>query len=202
MTDNEKIVERLKAFSLKLDSKLSLSNEMYILHSDNPYEPAFELIMAEIENFNLQFKELDGKMKGAMKDAMRKVTSYEVSKKLFEIGYNSNHAGFHYLRGSLTKFALALEFENANELVAMGFYPAYDLETILEALPKTIEINYIDYRFNLDHDTALYQTDCSDNYEFIFSIKKSDKESLADTAARLLIKLHEKGLITFGENNA
>jgi len=64
-------------------------------------------------------------------------------------------------------------------------YPAFHLETILEKLPK----NYL-----LRSDWM----ECFLCGAFHVTRRQED-ESLADTAARLLILLHEKGLIKFKE---
>jgi hypothetical protein len=104
-----------------------------------------------------------------------KTTSYETSKKLAKIGFK---AEAHH------KF----------------LYSYYDLETILEALPTKIargEGRAPTSSFIFTKDGMGYAQ--KPQIEFQEFIEHHENASLADTAARLLILLHEKGLINFNE---
>jgi len=117
-----------------------------------------------------------------------KTTSYEISKKLAEIGFKT--------ATSVCKTEKKYSIETRED----PCYLSYDLETILEALPNFIENGngtgnclVVDVAFGEIH----YEGDCENDALFITTTRKN--ESLADTAARLLILLHEKGLINFNE---
>lgn len=104
-----------------------------------------------------------------------KVTNYEISKRLKELGFKAESV-FTWTRDK--KIFHIAEVDGYMET------KAYDLETILEALPK----NALYFEFGLKGNQFLVKS-CED---MVF--QKKD-ESLADTAARLLIILIEKGLV-------
>jgi hypothetical protein len=137
-----------------------------------------------------------------------KTTSCEISKQLAEAGFNK----YKIPEGNCPKasavycwhnFLIGAELEDkTTETLAREYdiYPAYDLETILEALPNFIANGngtenclVVDVAFGEIH----YKGDCESDTLFITTTRNN--ESLADTAARLLILLHEKGLINFNE---
>ena len=103
-----------------------------------------------------------------------KTTSYEISRRLWEIGFKAEMLGnFRYA----------------------GDIPCFDLETILEALPSRINLENKDTscKINLSFDSIRYGA----NY---FLVKREKNESLADTAAKLLLELHKRGLVTFNQS--
>ena len=117
-----------------------------------------------------------------------KTTNYEISKKLREIGFETETI-FYYEYEELRweEEGVDLPFED--------LIYAYDLETILEAFPKVLgKFRYwstwstssncyiFGYVNGVTRNTAL-ETNTENN------------ESLADTAARLLIKLIEDKII-------
>ena len=119
-----------------------------------------------------------------------KVTSYEISKKLKEIGFKTETEinWVEYQKYDRDKEIITWHedervetWESVNSLCR-----AYDLETILEALPRRIEGQQ---KLCFDKDSF--------GYFEAESIKRLQKESLTDCAARMLILLHEKGLIKF-----
>jgi hypothetical protein len=126
-----------------------------------------------------------------------KTTNYEISKKLKEIGFDgkSEH------RFIETKYGVFPVFGDYKSDVPHCFYKSYDLATILEALPTRIELKsprfynqIFSYTLFLNFfHKELYYENCG---ERMLRIKKED-ESLADTAARLLLKLHAEGLVNF-----
>lgn len=111
-------------------------------------------------------------------------TNYENSKKLAEIGFKANAVFF--ISGKI-KFLIEGE----------GTYPSYDLETLLDALPAKIEHDGDEWGLiiNLYEGIMYYETfgGVEQHFDFHYDIN----ESLADTAARLIVKLHEAGIINF-----
>lgn len=87
------------------------------------------------------------------------ITSYEISKQLYEAGF----------RGKSNTMIQDKIFGEK--------FPAYDLETLIKTLPKPISIGL---------DGILIRI--NKQIEPLFCVFKTD-ESMADTAARLLLKL-------------
>lgn len=134
-----------------------------------------------------------------------KTTNYEISKKLQQLGFEADF-DFCYSKNNPNGV-----WNKAHELDCWGeynddkFVPSYDLETILDALPASIDYENEVYHFWSWNDGMgfypLYDKYASDSvfdmdngvYEF------SEDESLAGTAARLLIKLVEEGIINLKE---
>lgn len=137
-----------------------------------------------------------------------KVTSFEISKKLAEIGFNKDH-DYNYRFGCDTGWQIETGWASKER----GDIPAHDLETILNALPKKIEmggdtkeliLNIANSELSYTSEDNCYYT-MSPNGTYpngtpkdIIVFRNKDK-SLADTAARLLMKLHEAGLVKFKE---
>lgn len=135
-----------------------------------------------------------------------KTTNYEISKKLKEIGFHEeNQCGFTKKEGS---FVTELDSNFLYE------YPSYDLEIILEALPKYLKRNSFDseneYEIYGDEfplvitpmDDILFSIVYliyAEDWDTVFEVKQLKDESLADTAARLLILLHEEGIVKFND---
>ena len=103
---------------------------------------------------------------------MTKTTNYEISKKLKEIGFEA-------------------ETSTSVSMLETKDYPSYDLETLLDALPEKTEIIIS----QLTNKREFYLDYGSRGDEISVEIKEN--ESLANTAGRLLIILHEKNLIKF-----
>jgi len=134
---------------------------------------------------------------------MTKTTNYEISKKLAEIGFRAE-TGFYWY-----EYDKGEEMRYIADADGAGKYKAYDLETMLDALPSSIEYKneynvILYYEFFLQnhklgyyYERGEYRSDYNmDDGIFEFS-KLSLDESLADTAGRLIILLHEKNLIKF-----
>ena len=140
-----------------------------------------------------------------------KTTSYEISKKLKEAGFEAD-ANYYFYGQQLRNLAFPRHIADAD---GKGDVEAYDLETLLNALPDSIQYKSSDWyylflrapsRFSETNKTLGYYCECNeymDNYRMgeehgIFEVSKlSPNESLADTAGRLLLLLHEKNLIKF-----
>jgi len=139
---------------------------------------------------------------------MTKTTNFEISKKLAEIGFRDKCDYFYFHEDKNDYEASSLEAFGWDEIsdcdIEDKYYPSYDLETLLDALPKEIPhknhkklfgmlvnltINFISKK---DIVNIGYSFGCFDFIE-----TKKGNESLADTAGRLIIWLHEKNLIEF-----
>ena len=109
-----------------------------------------------------------------------KTTNFENSKRLVEIGFNAE-SDFTIIRTEFGDFTCYGQFKGIGERKK-----AYHLETLLDALPTGLRY------WKLDNEKIeVSNINC---YEIL---EKKQGESLADTAARLLIKLYEEGLINF-----
>ena len=133
-----------------------------------------------------------------------KTTSYIISKQLAEAGFKREH-DFSWYKNESGKKLLnhsrcgTVTFQNSEKKILDYYeycFPAYDLETILDALPNFIANKnkgenclVIDVAFGEIH----YEGD-SDN-ETMFITTTEENESLADTAAKMWLKLKKEGLV-------
>jgi hypothetical protein len=117
---------------------------------------------------------------------MSKTTNYEISKKLAEIGFKVE-TGFYWY-----EYDKGEEMRYIADADGAGKYKAYDLETMLDALPEEREYAY----FRMSKNGFWYE---EWNYpkQSYYYIEKLENESLADTAGRMLILLESKNLISF-----
>lgn len=138
-----------------------------------------------------------------------KTTSYEISKKLEEAGFSRQPFWIW------TSEQCCAPYQTNHD----GFR-SYDLETLLDALPDSItreykskedgEIKEFKERLIIEKEEIHYSCDDIENaddanryfneYGYMQDIslfKKFNDNSLADTAGRLLLLLHEKNLIKF-----
>jgi hypothetical protein len=130
-----------------------------------------------------------------------KTTSYELSKKLADIGFKAETEKAFDNEGTLIschkKICILREKSSNPKIYGL---PAYDLETILETLPTEINVGKEKAWLSLDFCTYRasigYGSD-GENYTNKLYFSKKENESLVDAAARLLILLQEKGLINF-----
>jgi hypothetical protein len=143
-----------------------------------------------------------------------KTTSFQISKKLAEIGFKAEH-------NIMVHIVTEECFFNIKEIkehdYISEYYPSYDLETILDALPKEIGLNnhhntlFLDFRPTLLYSRLSVINYCFINHADVYKtdhfkdktlarIEQLPKESLADMAARMLILLVEKGIINFKQD--
>ena len=127
-----------------------------------------------------------------------KTTSYEISKQLKKNGLSEKLGFMEYYYN--TDKQLKRRYEEPycstwKENTQVDCF-SYDLETILEALPNFIANKnkgenclVIDVAFGVIH----YEGD-SDN-ETMFITTTEENESLADTAAKMWLKLKKEGLV-------
>lgn len=120
-----------------------------------------------------------------------KVTNLETSQKLKELGFEAETV-FYFLEVKPDIYeAQYSSFNRYNKSVVKS----YDLETILEALPKILESRaslQISYRTMINLAEFHYITR-QDNLLHI--VRQLDEESLANTAGRLLVKLLQDNII-------
>lgn len=130
-----------------------------------------------------------------------KTTSYEISKKLKDAGFRRDTQCGYMWDGDANQLCVwNNDYKIKDDLLEKDVL-AYDLETIIEALPDRIKIvdrvgDEVVPRLALFKDSVAYM-DCE---ESIISIMIMKNEALADVAAKLLLKLHEKEIIKFEKN--
>lgn len=121
-----------------------------------------------------------------------KTTSYEISKKLKEAGFEdsyiyawySDSEGLPWIQE--IRHAKPTVVNKYGEEVKLTFSaPAYDLETILDALKQTGKRIMIVVKSDI----------WGINFNYEFNIYSKENESLADTAGRMWLLLKEKGLV-------
>ena len=124
-----------------------------------------------------------------------KTTDLKTSRKLKELGFDAETV-FYFLETEPNVYEVQYSALNRyNELVVKS----YDLETILEALPENFQHDDMELFFNMNKEEIGYYYNEYGEYYSNIALKLNAKESLATTAARLLIKLVEGGIIKLGE---
>lgn len=117
-----------------------------------------------------------------------KTTNFEISKKLKEAGFDAETDYNFIERNNQKAFLVNIKelsgIEIMNEIGV--FIKSYDLETLLDALPK---INKQEYSTLLCSGGIVY---LNDDY---ISVGKEKNESLADTAGKMWLLLKEKGVV-------
>lgn len=149
-----------------------------------------------------------------------KTTSYEISKKLKEAGFEAE-ADYNFIeRNNQEVFLINIkeltDIELMNEIGV--FIKSYDLETILDALPDSIIREYkskndgtvkkFKERLIIEKSEIRYSCDDIENaddanryyqeYGYMQDItifKKFNDKSLADTAGKMWLMLKEKGIV-------
>jgi len=125
---------------------------------------------------------------------MTKTTNYEISKKLSEIGFNQETISYFRKTDKELFINTPPNLKDPEEF----FLKSYHLETLLDALPEEREGFGGDAYFKMNKNGLWYESkswNCP--VEINYYIKKLENESLADTAGRMIILLHEKNLIKF-----
>lgn len=127
-----------------------------------------------------------------------KTTNYEISKKLKEAGFDAQSSFFWC---ELGKDLIKIHISQSHSVPeSIDKIKAYDLETILDALPKKIEFRGKEYCFWMQWSSS------SDCYimgyvhgnlratELEVSRYDDENKSLADIAGEMWLILKEKGL--------
>ena len=147
---------------------------------------------------------------------MTKTTSYEISKKLKEAGFDAESSFFWC---ELGKDLIRIHISQSHSVPeSIDKIKAYDLETILDALPDFIirkykskvnwEVKAFRERLIIEKKEIRYSCDDIENaddanrfyqeYGYMQDItvfKKFNDNSLADTAGKMWLMLKEKGLV-------
>ena len=125
-----------------------------------------------------------------------KTTNYEISKQLKEAGFEAETEFYwHAINNKIELHHVAR--------AGLGDVKAYDLETILDALPEKIEFKEKEYCFWMQWSGS---SDCyimgyvrgnlrATELEVWREDENKNSESLADTAGRMWLLLKEKGII-------
>lgn len=121
-----------------------------------------------------------------------KTTNYEISKQLAEAGFQAE-TQFYWVKWNTGEPELVHEKEQTPALIEK--VGAWDLETILEALPKEIKKLHFWATWSTSSDCYIfgYIDGIVRNTEL--ETATEENESLADTAARLWLKLKKEGLV-------
>lgn len=131
---------------------------------------------------------------------MTKTTNFEISKKLKEAGFDAE--ADYYWHSINAKIEL-LHVARAG----LGDVKSYDLETILDALPKQYLVSWYGelgksqaiLRLTIEKDKILYNHDSDELRNAMYwrekEVQKTGNESLADTAGKMWLLLKEKGLV-------
>jgi len=127
---------------------------------------------------------------------MIKTTNYEISKKLKEIGFKAEAEFFFYLdKPDYGAWHISEEgqiFANEKD----DCLPSYDLETLLDALPKKLkEYGELGSLFRTGFILG-YNLQNFDDLSQLLQFRLQG-QSLADTAGKLIIWLHRENLIKF-----
>lgn len=129
-----------------------------------------------------------------------KITNSEISKKLKEIGFDVE-TDFYWVKWNEGLPALVHKSEITPALIEK--VPAYDLETLIDALPKKIQFKQEEYCFWMQwsgcSDCLLLGYVYGNSRAIELEVWQLENESLADTAGRLIITLWEKEIIKFKE---
>lgn len=128
-----------------------------------------------------------------------KTTNFEISKKLKEIGFDAQSSFFWC---ELGKDLIKIHISQSHSVPeSIDKIKAYDLETILDALPKKIKFKEKEYCF------WMQWSGCSDCYimgyvygnlratELEVSRYDDENKSLADIAGEMWLILKKKGLM-------
>jgi hypothetical protein len=139
---------------------------------------------------------------------MTKTTNYEISKKLAEVGFKAQaEKCWAKIRHSVSSEFNLVNLDFAVPQNCDVWILSYDLEILLNALPSEIKgiegECWFNIYFKMNKNGLWYENLCncdSDQscpVESYCDIEKLENESLADTAGRFIILLHEKNLIKF-----
>ena len=128
-----------------------------------------------------------------------KTTSYKISKQLKEAGFEAE-TDYYFYGQQLRNSAFPSHSTDADREVHVK---SYDLETILNALPKKIEFKEKEYCFWMQWSGS---SDCylmgyvhgnlrATELEVWREDENKNSESLADTAGRMWLELKKKNLL-------
>ena len=123
---------------------------------------------------------------------MTKTTSYEISKKLKEAGFEDSYIYAWYSDSEGLPWIQEIQHAKPTAVNKYGeevkltyIAPAYDLETLLDALKQTGKRIMI----------AGKSDNWGINFDYEFNKYSQENESLADVAGKMWLMLKEKGII-------
>lgn len=129
-----------------------------------------------------------------------KLTSYEISKKLKEAGFEAEAEYYwHEINDKIGLHHVAR--------AGFGGIKSYDLETTLDALPKQCQVSWYGelgksqavLRLTIEKDKIFYNHASDELRNAMYwrekEAQKTGNESLADTAGKMWLMLKEKGLV-------
>jgi len=128
---------------------------------------------------------------------MTKTTNYEISKKLAEIGFFRKEHNYYwvvYFNEIMPQTPKLELVENVKCNLKREQYPAYDLETLWDALPKTLH-NKLELRIWCHENKAFIGYQNFNGFDESLTLEQQEDESLADTVGRMIILLHEKNFL-------
>lgn len=124
------------------------------------------------------------------------VTSKEISIELKEIGFKTENFFFSYFKNEKTgEFSVRVDDQDHQEngVPLTNECRAYGLETIIDALPNSIKRGSLFHPLNICKTSVCYYE--SERIANPYFFQKREGETLATTAAKLLIKLIEDKII-------
>jgi hypothetical protein len=139
-----------------------------------------------------------------------KTTSYKISKQLLEAGFKAENDfwnsrpsaknDFFWARWDTNSKFVLVHKTDTTPYMLNSYIPAYDLETILEALPKQHDffsrgIGKYELRIWYHEGKAFVGYQNFDGFDKIMTFEQEQNESIADTAARLWLELKKKKII-------
>ena len=123
---------------------------------------------------------------------MTKTTSYEISKKLKEAGFEDSYIYAWYSDSEGLPWVQEIQHAKPTAVNKYGekvkltyIAPAYDLETLLDALKQTGKRIMIEIKSD----------NWGINFAYEFNKYSKENESLADTAGKMWLMLKEKGVL-------
>jgi hypothetical protein len=123
-----------------------------------------------------------------------KTTNFELSKKLLEISFRE-HTGIFWKMNSDGSQASPFRCGHGGDDYSVKYLPSYELETLLEALPE--KVNEEEQSWAVQQDYVGYMPRYIRFIKNEYFCDRLPNEPLADCAARLILKLHEQGIINF-----
>lgn len=125
-----------------------------------------------------------------------KTTSYKISKQLAEAGFEEENDFFWARWDTDSKFVL-VHNTNTTPYLLNSYIPAFDLETILETLPKQHDffsrgIGKYELRIWYREGKAFVGYQNYAGFDKVMTLEQEQNESIADTAARLWLELKKK----------
>lgn len=124
-----------------------------------------------------------------------KVTSYEISRKLFKVGFREKAVFFWFNKTHCASNHEKLIGGSVSE--TEGAYGAYDLETLLKVLPTHISTKRGLAIFVMRKNSIFYEIERQNEFQEVVFGELKNELSWADTAALLILRLLEKKIINF-----